>query len=290
MKKIAIVTDSNSGLTGKEAEQIENLFIVPMPFMIGEEEFFEDINLTQEQFYQKLLSNQNISTSQPSIGQIVEMWEEILKNYDEIVHLPMSSALSMSCETAKNFAKQFEGKVQVVDNHAISVTLKQSVLDAVELAKKGFSAEEIKKVLEENKSNNSIYIMVSTLKYLKKGGRITPAAAAIGTLLKIKPVLQIQGGKLDQFAKVLNEKVACAKMINAVKKDLETRFKDYVKKGQMRLYVAHTNCLAKAQAFAEQIRKEIPNVELAFIDPLSLSVACHIGDGALAIATSRVIG
>lgn len=290
MKKIAIVTDSNSGLTGKEAEQIENLFIVPMPFMIGEEEFFEDINLTQEQFYQKLLSNQKISTSQPSIGQIVEMWEEILKNYDEIVHLPMSSALSMSCETAKNFAKQFEGKVQVVDNHAISVTLKQSVLDAIELAKKGFSAEEIKKVLEENKSNNSIYIMVSTLKYLKKGGRITPAAAAIGTLLKIKPVLQIQGGKLDQFAKVLNEKVACAKMINAVKKDLETRFKDYVKKGQMRLYVAHTNCLAKAQAFAEQIRNEIPNVELTFIDPLSLSVACHIGDGALAIATSRVIG
>ena len=290
MKKIAIVTDSNSGLTGKEAEQIENLFIVPMPFMIGEEEFFEDINLTQEQFYQKLLSNQNISTSQPSIGQIVEMWEEILKNYDEIVHLPMSSALSMSCETAKNFAKQFEGKVQVVDNHAISVTLKQSVLDAIELAKKGFSAEEIKKMLEENKSNNSIYIMVSTLKYLKKGGRITPAAAAIGTLLKIKPVLQIQGGKLDQFAKVLNEKVACAKMISAVKKDLETRFKDYVKKGQMRLYVAHTNCLAKAQAFAEQIRNEIPNVELTFIDPLSLSVACHIGDGALAIATSRVIG
>lgn len=290
MKKIAIVTDSNSGLTGKEAEQIENLFIVPMPFMIGEEEFFEDINLTQEQFYQKLLSNQKISTSQPSIGQIVEMWEEILKNYDEIVHLPMSSALSMSCETAKNFAKQFEGKVQVVDNHAISVTLKQSVLDAIELAKKGFSAEEIKKMLEENKSNNSIYIMVSTLKYLKKGGRITPAAAAIGTLLKIKPVLQIQGGKLDQFAKVLNEKVACAKMINAVKKDLETRFKDYVKKGQMRLYVAHTNCLAKAQAFAEQIRNEIPNVELTFIDPLSLSVACHIGDGALAIATSRVIG
>ena len=290
MKKIAIITDSNSGLTGKEAEQIENLFIVPMPFMIGEEEFFEDINLTQEQFYQKLLSNQNISTSQPSIGQIVEMWEEILKKYDEIVHLPMSSALSMSCETAKNFAKQFEGKVQVVDNHAISVTLKQSVLDAIELAKKGFSAEEIKKMLEENKSNNSIYIMVSTLKYLKKGGRITPAAAAIGTLLKIKPVLQIQGGKLDQFAKVLNEKVACAKMINAVKKDLETRFKDYVKKGQMRLYVAHTNCLAKAQAFAEQIRKEIPNVELTFIDPLSLSVACHIGDRALAIATSRVIG
>lgn len=290
MKKIAIVTDSNSGLSGKEVEQTENLFIVPMPFMIGEEEFFEDINLTQEQFYQKLLSNQSISTSQPSIGQIVEMWEEILKNYDEIVHLPMSSALSMSCETAKNFAKQFEGKVQVVDNHAISVTLKQAVLDAIELAKKGFSAEEIKKVLEENKSNSSIYIMVSTLKYLKRGGRITPAAATIGTLLKIKPVLQIQGGKLDQFAKVLNEKVACAKMISAVKKDLETRFKDYVKKEQMRLYVAHTNCIAKAQAFAEQIKKEIPNVELAFIDPLSLSVACHIGDGALAIATSRVVG
>ena len=201
----------------------------------------------------------------------------------------MSSALSMSCETAKNFAKQFDGKVQVVDNHAISVTLKESVLDALKLAKKGFDAKQVKEALEDNKKNSSIYIMVSTLKYLKKGGRITPAAAAIGTLLKIKPVLQIQGGKLDQFAKVLNEKAARNKMIEAVKKDFETRFKDFVKKGRMRLYIAHTNCQEKAQAFAEEVRKAIPNVPLTYIDPLSLSVACHIGDGALAVATSRVL-
>ena len=289
MKKIAVVTDSNSGITQKEMKEIKNLFVIPMPFMIGEEEYFEDINLTQEEFYQKLLSNENITTSQPSIGAIVELWESILKDYDEIVHIPMSSALSMSCETAKNFAKQFNGKVQVVDNHAISVTLKESVYDALRLAKKGLYAEEIKKRLEENMNNSSIYIMVSTLKYLKKGGRITPAAAAIGTLLKIKPVLQIQGGKLDQYAKVLNEKTARIKMIEAIKKDLATRFKDYDKKGQMRLYIAYTNCKDKAEIFAQEIRKEFPTTPLTFIDPLSLSIACHIGDGALAIATSRVM-
>ena len=289
MKKIAVVTDSNSGITQKEMKEIKNLFVIPMPFMIGEEEYFEDINLTQEGFYQKLLSNENITTSQPSIGAIVELWESILKDYDEIVHIPMSSALSMSCETAKNFAKQFNGKVQVVDNHAISVTLKESVYDALRLAKKGLYAEEIKKRLEENMNNSSIYIMVSTLKYLKKGGRITPAAAAIGTLLKIKPVLQIQGGKLDQYAKVLNEKTARIKMIEAIKKDLGTRFKDYDKKGQMRLYIAYTNCKDKAEIFAQEIRKEFPTTPLTFVDPLSLSIACHIGDGALAIATSRVM-
>ncbi len=289
MKKIAVVTDSNSGITQKEMKEIKDLFVIPMPFMIGEEEYFEDINLTQEGFYQKLLSNENITTSQPSIGAIVELWESILKDYDEIVHIPMSSALSMSCETAKNFAKQFNGKVQVVDNHAISVTLKESVYDALRLAKKGLYAEEIKKRLEENMNNSSIYIMVSTLKYLKKGGRITPAAAAIGTLLKIKPVLQIQGGKLDQYAKVLNEKTARIKMIEAIKKDLATRFKDYDKKGQMRLYIAYTNCKDKAEIFAQEIRKEFTTTPLTFVDPLSLSIACHIGDGALAIATSRVM-
>ena len=289
MKKIAVVTDSNSGITQKEMKEIKNLFVIPMPFMIGEDEYFEDINLTQEEFYKKLLSNENITTSQPSIGAIVELWESILKDYDEIVHIPMSSALSMSCETAKNFAKQFNGKVQVVDNHAISVTLKESVYDALRLAKKGLYAEEIKKRLEENMNNSSIYIMVSTLKYLKKGGRITPAAAAIGTLLKIKPVLQIQGGKLDQYAKVLNEKTARIKMIEAIKKDLVTRFKDYDKKGQMRLYIAYTNCKDKAEIFAQEIRKEFPTTPLTFVDPLSLSIACHIGDGALAIATSRVM-
>lgn len=289
MKKVAIVTDSNSGITQSQVKDHEGLYVIPMPFTIGGEEYFEDINLTQQEFYQKLLSNEDISTSQPSIGGIVELWENLLKEYDEVVHIPMSSALSMSCETAKNFAKQFDGKVQVVDNHAISVTLKESVFDALKLAKKGVAAKEIKELIEENRKNSSIYIMVSTLKYLKKGGRITPAAAAIGTLLKIKPVLQIQGGKLDQYAKVLNEKAARTKMIDAIKKDLETRFKDFVKKGQIRLYIAHTNCQEKAEAFAEEIRQKIPKVPLTYVDPLSLSIACHIGDGALAIACARVL-
>ncbi len=289
MKKIAVVTDSNSGITQTQAKDYQGLYVIPMPFTIGGEEYFEDINLTQQEFYQKLLSNEDISTSQPSIGGIVELWENLLKEYDEVVHIPMSSALSMSCETAKNFAKQFDGKVQVVDNHAISVTLKESVFDALKLAKKGVAAKEIKELIEENRKNSSIYIMVSTLKYLKKGGRITPAAAAIGTLLKIKPVLQIQGGKLDQYAKVLNEKAARTKMIDAIKKDLETRFKDFVKKGQIRLYIAHTNCQEKAEAFAEEIRQKIPKVPLTYVDPLSLSIACHIGDGALAIACARVL-
>lgn len=289
MKKIAVVTDSNSGITQTQAKDYQGLYVIPMPFTIGGEEYFEDINLTQQEFYQKLLSNEDISTSQPSIGGIVELWENLLKEYDEVVHIPMSSALSMSCETAKNFAKQFDGKVQVVDNHAISVTLKESVFDALKLAKKGVAAKEIKDLIEENRKNSSIYIMVSTLKYLKKGGRITPAAAAIGTLLKIKPVLQIQGGKLDQYAKVLNEKAARTKMIDAIKKDLETRFKDFVKKGQIRLYIAHTNCQEKAEAFAEEIRQKIPKVPLTYVDPLSLSIACHIGDGALAIACARTL-
>ena len=289
MKKIAVVTDSNSGITQTQAKDYQGLYVIPMPFTIGGEEYFEDINLTQQEFYQKLLSNEDISTSQPSIGGIVELWENLLKEYDEVVHIPMSSALSMSCETAKNFAKQFDGKVQVVDNHAISVTLKESVFDALKIAKKGVAAKEIKELIEENRKNSSIYIMVSTLKYLKKGGRITPAAAAIGTLLKIKPVLQIQGGKLDQYAKVLNEKAARTKMIDAIKKDLETRFKDFVKKGQIRLYIAHTNCQEKAEAFAEEIRQKIPKVPLTYVDPLSLSIACHIGDGALAIACARVL-
>lgn len=287
MLKIAVVTDSNAGITQKEAEELKDVFVVPMPFTIDGEEYFEDINLTQDEFYKKLTDNADISTSQPSIGSVTELWEDLLTKYDQIVHIPMSSSLSMTCETAKNFAQNYDGKIQVVDNQRISVTQKQSVLDALNLAKEGKNAQEIKEYLEKTKRDSSIYIMVNTLKYLKKGGRVTPAAAAIGTLLKIKPVLQIQGGKLDQFAKVLNEKVAKLKMINAIKKDLKDRFSQYVENNEMLLFVAYTNCKDKAVIFADEIRKEIPNVPLVYVDPLSLSVACHIGDGAIAVACAR---
>ena len=288
MSKIAVVTDSNAGITQAEAKELRDVYVVPMPFMIDGEEYFEDINLTQEQFYQKLTQDAEISTSQPSIGYITDLWEKLLKEYDYIVHIPMSSALSMSCETAQNFAKDYNGKVVVVDNKRISVTLKRSVYDALNLAKQGKNAEEIKKILEETSLDSSIYVMVDTLKYLKKGGRITPTAAAIGTLLKIKPVLQIQGGKLDSYAKVLNDKVARIKMIEAIKKDLKERFSDLREKGEIDLMVAYTNCREKAEDFAMQIRKEIPDLNLTYINPLSLSVACHIGSGALAVTCTRI--
>lgn len=289
MSKIAVVTDSNAGITQAEAKELKDVYVVPMPFMIDGEEYFEDINLTQEQFYQKLTEDAEISTSQPSIGYITDLWEKLLKEYDYIVHIPMSSALSMSCETAQNFAKDYNGKVLVVDNKRISVTLKRSVYDALNLAKQGKSAKEIKKILDDTALDSSIYVMVDTLKYLKKGGRITPTAATIGTLLKIKPVLQIQGGKLDSYAKVLNDKVARIKMIEAIKKDLKDRFSDLREKGEIDLMVAYTNCREKAEDFAMQIRKEIPDLNLTYVNPLSLSVACHIGSGALAVSCTRVI-
>lgn len=289
MSKIAVVTDSNSGITQKEAEELKDVYVIPMPFTIDGEEYFEDINLSQEQFYQKLTNDADISTSQPSIANITELWDKLLEKYDYILHIPMSSALSMSCETAENFAKEYNGKVLVIDNKRISVTQKQSVYDALALTKQGKSAEEIKDILLKTSMDASIYIMVDTLKYLKKGGRITPAAAAIGTLLRIKPVLKIQGGKLDQFAKALNDKVARERMIDAMKKDIETRFSDLKAKGELNIFVAYTNCREKAEEFAKQIAEAISDVPLTFVDPLSLSVSCHIGSGALAIACSRII-
>lgn len=289
MKKIALVTDSNSNITQQEAKELKDVYVIPMPFIVDGEEYFEDVNLTQEGFYQKLLAGADISTSQPSVGQVTELWDELLKNYDQIVHIPMSSALSESCNSAKNYAKDYNGKVIVVDNKRISVTLRQSVLDALTLAKKGYDGEEIRQELEETQSDSSIYIMVDTLKYLKKGGRITPAAAAIGTLLKIKPVLQIQGGKLDQYAKVMNEKVARMKMIGAMKHDFETRFAEFVANGEIEIELAYTNCADKAEEFKKQVQEAFPNVKIGPVAPLPLSIACHIGSGALAVACSRVL-
>ena len=287
--KVAIVTDSNSGITQKEAKEMKDLYVIPMPFLVNDEEYFEDISLSQEEFYKMLGEDTDISTSQPSIAGVTDLWEELLKKYDEVVHIPMSSALSMSCETATNFAENYNGKVHVVDNHRISITQKASCMDALALARQGKSGKEIKDYLLKTKSDSSIYIMVDTLKYLKKGGRVTPAAAAIGTLLKIKPVLQIQGGKLDQFAKVMNEKVARQKMISAIKKDLQERFADLVANGEMILSCAYTNCRDKAEDFANQIHAEIPNIEVVWVDPLSLSVSCHIGRGSLAVGCMRKV-
>ena len=207
MGKVAVVTDSNSGITQGQALAM-GIFVVPMPFNIGDKTYLEDIDLSQDQFYSMLGEGTNISTSQPSPESVMHLWDEILKEYDEIVHIPMSSGLSGTCDTARILSQEYDGRVVVVNNQRISVTLLQSVADAAALAKQGKAAAQIKEILERDKFESSIYIMVDTLKYLKKGGRITPAAAALGTLLRLKPVLQIQGGKLDAFAKARTIKQA----------------------------------------------------------------------------------
>ncbi|MGN0824635.1 MAG: DegV family protein [Candidatus Coproplasma sp.] len=282
--KTAIITDSNSGITQSEAKEL-GIFVVPMPFLIDGEQYFEDISLTQQEFYEKLKSDAQVSTSQPSAYDVGELWTNVLKDYDKIIHIPMSSGLSQTCATLTNLAEtEFAGKVYVIDNQRISVSQRQSVMDAIAMVKDGKSAEDIRDYLMDTKMQSSIYIMVDTLKYLKKGGRLTPAVAAIGTLLKIKPVLQIQGFKLDQYAKV--RKLADAKktMINALVKDFDERFASLRKAGKMTIAIAHTENFDEAKFFAEELKTAFPDVELTFINSLSLSVACHIGPGALACA------
>ncbi len=289
MKKIAVVTDSNSGITQAQAKEL-GVYVLPMPFMIGEETFYEDISLTQEEFYQKLNSDVNILTSQPAPGDVTDLWDELLKEYDAIVHIPMSSGLSSSCATAIMLAQDepYEGKVFVVDNQRISVTLRQSVLDAMAMVKKGCSAEEIQQKLIDTKFDSSIYITLDTLYYLKKGGRITPAAAAIGTILRLKPVLQIQGEKLDSYAKARTYKLAKNVMLDAVKKDIETRFGGKTGKEDLVISIAHTNNLEAAEDFKQEVQQLYPELDI-YLDNLSLSVACHIGPGSLAITVSKAL-
>lgn len=285
MNQIAIMTDSNSGITQQEAARM-GVFVTPMPFFVDGALYFEDLTLTQEAFYEKLRADCEISTSQPSPGDVVEQWEKLLKTYDSIVHIPMSSGLSSTCQTAMMLAKDFNGRVQVVNNQRISVTQKQSVLDVQHLVKKGMSAGQIREILEEERYNASIYITVDTLKYLKKGGRITPAAAAIGTVLNLKPVLQIQGEKLDAYAKVRGIKSARRVMLDAIDSDLQGRFASF--KGQMRLGMAYTCDRQTAKEWREQIKQRFPGMEIEAA-PLSLSVACHIGPGALAITCMKAL-
>lgn len=282
--KIAIVTDSNSGITQKEGKEW-GISIVPMPFMINGTTYFEDIDLSQEQFYAMLKEGAEISTSQPSPASVTDLWDSLLKEYDEIVHIPMSSGLSSSCQTASMLSEDYGGKVQVVNNQRISVTQRQSVLDGMKLAGRGLTAAQIKEKLEEVKFESSIYIMVDTLKYLKKGGRITPAAAALGTLLKIKPVLQIQGEKLDAFAKVRTLKQAKSTMLTAMQKDFESRF-DSPDGKKLNIEVAHTQNGEAAEEFRDELLERYPGSDIV-IAPLSLSISCHIGPGSLAIACSK---
>lgn len=287
MSKIAIVTDSNSGITQAEGARC-GIHVLPMPFMIDEVTYYEDIDLTQEQFYEKLKSGANIATSQPSPDSVTSLWDKLLQEYDEIVHIPMSSGLSGSCQSAMAFAADYDGRVQVVNNQRISVTQRQSALDALQLADAGKNATQIKEFLENDKFNSSIYIMLDTLYYLKKGGRITPAAAAIGTMLRLKPVLTIQGEKLDAFAKARTTSQGKSMMINAIKKDINERFGGMTEDKHIWLQIAYTHDRAAAEQFRTEVEAEFPGYDI-HIDPLSLSVACHIGPGALALACCKKI-
>ena len=283
MEKIAIVTDSNSGITQEKAKKL-GIRVLPMPFYINGELFYEDITLTQEEFYQRLAEDADISTSQPSPAEVTGLWDEVLQDNDKIIYIPMSSGLSSSCETAMGLAREYEGKVYVVDNQRISITQQQSVWDAIEMRDKGMSAEEIVDVLMREKLEASIYITVDTLKYLKKGGRVTPAAAAIGTVLNLKPVLTIQGEKLDAFAKVRGIKAAKKTMLDAMEKDIKERFAGK----EVHLEGAYTCSDEMAQEWKQEIAERLPGYDIV-MDRLSLSVSCHIGPGAIAIACSQKI-
>ena len=284
--KIAVVTDSNSGITQAQAKEM-GVAVLPMPIMIDGETYYEDITLTREQFYQRLKDNADIATSQPTPDSILKMWDKLLKEYDQIIHIPMSSGLSGSCSTAMMLAgeDEYEGKVFVVDNRRISVTQYQSVKDAQMLAAMGMDGTQIKKRLEKTAADSVIFITVDTLKYLKKGGRITPAAAALGTLLKIKPVLIILGEKLDSFAKARTMKQAKTMMMNAIQKELDGRLHDSECRN-CHLAIAHTDNEEAALEFKKEVEERFPNADV-YMAPLSLSIACHIGPGSLAVTATR---
>ena len=287
MGKVAILTDSNSGITQAQSKEL-GVKVIPMPFFIDGEQYFEDINLTQEEFYERLKNDEAISTSQPGPADVCGLWNTLLEKYDEVVHIPMSSGLSASCSTAMGLSIDYNGRVQVVDNQRISVTQRQSVMDAKMLAEAGKSAAEIKKILTDQKLDSSIYITLDTLKYLKKGGRITPAAAAIGTVLNLKPVLRVKGEKLDAFAKSRGWKSAKKTMIKTINEIRTSEFGDCDGKKDLYLDAAYTGDRKEAQEWLDELHEAFPEFEIR-MDPLSLSVACHIGPGARAVTLTKIL-
>lgn len=285
MKRVAVVTDSNSGITQQTAEEL-GLSVLPMPFSMDGKLFYEDVDLTQEMFYQKLEAGSDVSTSQPSLWAVKELWDSLLAKYEEIVHIPMSSGLSATCASAIMLAREYSGKVQVVDNQRISVTLRQSVLDALTLVRAGWNAVQIREYLEKVKLDAVIYVMMDTLKYVKKGGRAGAAVAAIGSILNIKPVLQIRGVKLEVIAKVRGVKQAVGILLKSMRDDLAGPFKDFAAPCKMWLQIAYTNNLQAAENFLQEVKAAFPGYDI-HVDALSLSVACHVGPGALALTCCK---
>jgi DegV family protein with EDD domain len=289
---VAVITDSNSGISQEEAKQY-GIYVIPMPFYINEKLYLEDVTMSQKEFYEFLAQGVDVNTSQPAPAEVTDLWDKLLEEYDEIIHMPMSSGLSSTCETAMMLARDdaYEGKVFVVNNQRISITQRQAALEAKKLADAGLSAAKIFNILTRTKLDSGIYITVDTMTYLKKGGRVTPAAAGIATILNIKPVLQIQGGKLDQYAKSRGMKSAKKEMINAIKKDITGRFAEYYKNGRINIAMAYTGEKDAALEYLEELKPEFPDYDFNdfLINPLSLSVSCHIGPGALALACTRIV-
>ena len=279
--KIAIATDTNSGITALEGEKL-GVFVLAMPVNLEETIHYEGLDITSEQLYDAMRQHREVSTSQPSPGQLMELWDGILaKGYDEIVYIPMSSGLSGSCQSAALFARDYDGKVQVVDNHRISVTQRESVISALRLAEQGYDAGQIREFLEKHAYDASIYITVDSMEYLKKGGRVTPAAATLATVLNLKPVLTIQGDKLDAFAKVRGMKLAESKMIDALHQDRAERFKDVP---ESRLLIETAGTLENeelAESWRQQVQAEFPFAKVSYAN-LPCSIACHVGMNSVA--------
>ncbi len=283
MKTVKIITDSNSGISQAEAEKL-GIIVIPMPFTINDQEYLEEISISQQQFYEFLSQDAEVKTSQPSKFYLEELWKKTLKTCDEIVYIPISSGLSATCENAKIYAQKFEGKVQVVDNLRISVTQKESVMQAIKLVSEGKDAVAVRAQLERTKDVASIYIMLSVLKYLKKGGRISPTAAALGDMFKLKPILYSRGGSFEKFAVAFSLGQAKQKMLAQIETELNSEFKNYYESGHMAVSVAHTCNAFEAEKFKEEIIAKFPKLKFHYVDALSLSVSCHIGPGSLAVA------
>lgn len=284
-KKVAIASDTNCGITLEEAKKL-GIYLITMPFFVDGEEYFEYKTMNHQMFFEKLRAGADVSTSMPSPADLIDTWENLLDEYDEVVHIPMSSGLSGSCHTAAGFAEEFDGKVQVVDNKRISVIMKQAVLEAKYMADQGMSGAEIKEYLEKDGLNSAVYVAVDTLEYLKKSGRVTPAAAAIGSVLNIKPVLQIQGGKLDAYKKVRGMKQATKAMFEGIRAEMETRFagKEIV------IRAAYSGDDAVRDSWASAIKEEFPDMEIV-MDKLPISICCHTGEGAMGIGiTEKMAG
>ncbi|MBQ7782586.1 MAG: DegV family protein [Oscillospiraceae bacterium] len=278
MMKTAIVTDTNSGFTQEEADKL-GIYLVPMPFIVDGTEYFEGVSCTYEHFFEMLAAGGEVSTTQPSPDAITSLWDKLLESYDNVIHMPMSSALSSSYATATALAAEYNGRVLVPDNKRISVTLRQAVLDAAALSEKGETAEEILRILEETALDSSIYLAVNTLELLKKSGRVTAAGATVAAILGIKPVLQIQGEKLDAFAKARGMDNAKKVILEALKKDRETRFKGK----NAYIAAAYSGDYEPAEKWLMQLREYFGDDSIQ-IHKLPVSISCHVGAGVMAAA------